>query len=108
MANSTAGYDAVTYPALRYVKVIVDTDPGASGYFTSIVRKATKIWVYVSEITGATVSLYFIPPGGTNWTKYSDYTSAQVIEISCHPDTQWKIGVDDNNQGTTSTSTIAW
>jgi hypothetical protein len=108
MANTTAGYDSVNYPALRYVSVTVDTDPGASGYFTSIVRKATRVWVYVSEITGATVSLKFIPPGGTNWTTYSTYTSAQVLEISCHPDTQWKIGVDDDNQGTTSTSTIAW
>lgn len=108
MANSTAGYDAVTAPTLRYVSVTVDTDPGASGYFTSIVRKAKTMWAYVSEITGATVTLQFIPPGGTNWTTYDTYTSATIVKIDCHPDTQWKIGVEDDNQGTTSTATIAW
>jgi hypothetical protein len=101
MANSktTAG---------SYRQVIVDTDPGADGYWCDPVNtnqeKANYLFAVIDDSGGdATVSIQRKQPDGA-WVDLStDETiengSAFVIDTGAAP-LSWRIGVKDSAQGT--------
>lgn len=91
-----------------YSQIVVDTDPGAAGYWSEPVNtnaKSADYLFFVMEDSGgdATVTIQFKQPGGS-WTDLShDETiedgAAFVIDTGSAP-LAWRIGVKDNNQGT--------
>jgi hypothetical protein len=119
-ANARTGNKATPNSALNYEQVVVDTDPGANGYFTlpisvqDLPEEYDELWFTVETITGATVHLQWArcttnTCSGATWIDDGDgpYTAAANKVI--HDATKsWRTGVKDNNQGTTSTSTIMW
>ena len=96
----------------NYEGVVVDTDPGEDGYYSDPVyinySKTKTLWFEVTEITGATVSLLMMGPDDTEWSVYGEYTEVTSLIVGGFPGTQFKCGVADNNQGTTSRSKLIW
>ncbi|MFW6327201.1 MAG: hypothetical protein ACOC2F_02725 [Bacteroidota bacterium] len=91
-----------------YRQIIVDTDPGANGYWCEPVqtnKEGADYLFFAMEDSGgdATVTIQFKQPGGA-WTDLShsetiEDGAAFVFDTGSAP-LSWRIGVKDNNQGT--------
>lgn len=91
-----------------YVQITVNTDPGASGYWSDAVNPnkegASYLFVAVDDSGGdGTVTIQRKQIGGSWVDLVHDETisngSAFVIDTGNAP-LSWRIGVKDNNQGT--------
>ena len=111
-ANSKTGNGETGTYNDRMEGVSVDTDPGASGYWSDPVfvlsGKDNAIWFSITAITGATVTLQFKDVGQSTWSEYGTYTEITNLKIEANPGSQWRCGVADDNQGTSSVSQISW
>ena len=81
-----------------YKGAVIDTAPGASGYFSDAVNASQhhvgKLYYSVVGIFNATVTLQFKLKNDPTWTDYGDPitdTDRQIIED--YSDTEWRIGV---------------
>ena len=102
----------------NYRKAIIDTAPGADGYWTAGVsprgKSTDRLFMSIAEegdsdTFTATVTLQFKAPGDSEWQVYATYTEATREIIEDSGATQWRIGVDngDYTSGTVSV-TIDW
>jgi len=86
-----------------YKGVIIDTAPGASGYWCEPVsgadHKVGQFNLYMSGIWAGTVTLQFRPKGDPGWKGYDDFTNTddpvQIIED--YTDCEWRAGVASGN-----------
>ncbi len=117
-ANARTGNKGTPDNTLNYEKIVVDTDPGASGYATlpmsvgELPDEFDELWFSIEAITGATVTLQWANCSdnactGATWVDYEEYTevTAKVIH---DPTKSWRVIIKDDAQGTTSTSMIMW
>lgn len=97
---------------LHYEGVSVDTDPGASGFYSDPVTanwgRDAKIWLEITAVNGTTFTLQYKAQGQSSYTDYGTYTAVGNYEISSNPSTVWRIGIADDNQGTAGTAQISW
>lgn len=89
-----------------YEKVVIDTAPGADGYWTNVVtprgRGVDKLFLSVAETGDSsafmiTVTLQYRPPGDTEWQVYDTYTSATREIIEDNGSSKWRAGVDNGD-----------
>jgi len=88
-----------------YKGVIIDTAPGASGYYTDSVtaseHRVGKLFLSFGNIGTTTVTLQFKPAEETSWRDYSTYTSdddpRQIIED--YTNCQYRAGVASGDYG---------
>ena len=80
-----------------YRGAIIDTAPGAAGYFTEAVNarahQVGKMYLSVCGIFAGTVTLQFRTTALSSWTIYDTYTDVTRDIIEDYSDTQWRIGV---------------
>ena len=111
MANSKTGRGSTNDNA-RYVGISVDTDPGASGYWSDETHARNHmgcVWLEITSIDSATVTIQFKAMGQSSWSTYpTTYTEVSSIKIESNPSTQWRVGVEDDNQGSGVTAQISW
>ena len=85
-----------------YKGAIIDTVPGAGGYYTSSVKpsdhKVEAIFLQLSGIWAGTVTLQFRDVLGT-WTNYDEYTEADLPHqrVDDFTNTEWRAGVGNGN-----------
>ena len=90
----------------NYVEIVVDTDPGATGYASEAARSLhgteREMWFYVSSITG-TVTLQWKHINDSTWVDYDDYTEVtrKVIHDTAS-ETEWRVVVKDGGQNATA------
>jgi len=81
----------------NYKSVIINTAPGASGYYTDTVssrdNRLGKMFMSIRGTFSATVTLQFKPVGDTSWTDYDTFTETTRQVIEDYTDCQWRVGV---------------
>jgi hypothetical protein len=80
-----------------YKGAIIDTAPGAGGYYSESVKaadhKVGMIYMSITGIFAGTVSLQFRLVNDPSWTTYDTYTAKTREIIEDYSDTEWRVGV---------------
>lgn len=80
-----------------YKGVIIDTAPGAGGYWTDPVRasdhKIGAMYLTIAGIFAGTVTLQFRTKAFQSWTPYDSYTDTTRQIIEDYSDTEWRAGM---------------
>lgn len=98
----------------RHEYATVDTDPGASGYFTNNVsprRQGGAVFFSVRDVSSMsmTVTLQFQCDGDAAWTDYETYTAVTRVKISDNGGkVLWRAGVKESADYTSGESTFGF
>ena len=80
-----------------YEGVIIDTAPGAGGYYcTAVKAKDKKVHALIMDISGiwaGTVTLQYRAKDNVAWAVYDTYTASARNIVEDYTDCEWRIGV---------------